>query len=314
MKSLRQLSGMPVLFTVALIVSPCAFAADVTGTPSTVVASQGGANITLDDLDAFAKGVPEAQRPGFFNSPERIQNLISSLLVQKQLAAEARKNGLADDPVVRKQIEIATDEALSKARMRQFRDDMKLPDFSLLAQEEFIAHKERYVVKASVDVKHVLIGTKTRSEQDAKALAETVEKEARANPQQFDALVEKFSDDPSKSDNQGLMKDAGNDGKYLREFAEAAAQLAKPGDISPIVKTSYGFHVLKLIDRTSETMPKFEEVKDTIVAKLRSEYIDKQVKTHTDTLRNLPVDANPELVASLRTRYGASATAPAPTR
>ena len=309
MMTLRCSVLLPATLALAMATST-GVAETIAGSPSTIVASQGGVSVTLDELDAFAAGIPESQRGGFFNSPERIQALVTSLLLKKQLATEARAHGLDKDPVVRKQLLMAEDEALSKARMRQFQADLKLPDFEQLAQEEFIAHKEKYIVRGGVDAQHVLIGTKERSEAEARSIAEMVLAEAKAHPDQFDALVEKYSDDPSKASNLGIMKNADDDKTYLSAFAQAAAALKNPGDLSPIVKTSYGFHILKLIRRTTDVTPKFADVKDTIVAKLRSDYIDKQIAGHTDTLRNQPVDANAELVASLRTRYGASSAEP----
>lgn len=270
---------------------------------STVVASQGGVSVTLEDLDAFAAGIPDDKRAGFFDSPTRTENILSQLLVQKQLAQEARAEGMDKDPLVQRRMELASDEALSKARMQKLRADLVIPDFTQLAKEQFIGHKADYLIKGHVDVKHVLIALKTRSEDEAKKLAETVRAEAAAHPDQFDALVEKYSEDPSKDQNHGLMVDAGND-KYVREFSSAAAALTKKGEISPIVKTDFGYHVLMLVERTQDKKPAFDDVKEQIVAKLRSEYIDKQVKGHGDELRNRPLDANAELIASLRARYG----------
>ena len=83
------------------------------GMPSTVVAKQGNAIVTLADIDAFAARIPEKERPGFFDNPTRLQNLILQLLSQKQLADEARKADLDKNPAVRGQIDIATDEVLS---------------------------------------------------------------------------------------------------------------------------------------------------------------------------------------------------------
>ena len=301
MTPLRQLICLT-LIVLASAAQP-SIADGLPGAPSTIVASQGGAIVTLEDLDAFAAGIPEAQRAGFFNSPTRIENLVTQLLVQKQLAAEARSSGLDKKPLVQTQVALAVDDSLAKARMAQFRDDLKVPDFDELAQEEFIAHKEAYVVRGEIDVEHVLIDTKTRTEAEAKAIAEKVEKEARADPADFEALIEKYSDDASKTSNKGMMLDAGNDKKYLDAFAEAARALKKPGEISPVIQTSYGFHVLKLVKRTEDKVPSFAEAKPAIVAKLRTQYIDKQVQGHTDALRNQPIDANADLVASLRKRY-----------
>lgn len=278
--------------------------------PSTVVATQGSVSVTLQDLDAFAARIPVGQRPGFFNSPTRIEGIITNLLVQKQLAAEARKAGLDHDPDVVRQIALATDEALGNARVQRFRAQIKVPDLDELAQEEYLAHKENYVTAGKLTVKHVLISTKSRSPAEAKTIADTVESEAKAHPNQFDALIEKYSDDPSKASNHGLMEQVGEKGKYVAAFTEAAKALGKPGDISPVVSTSYGLHVLKLIERTPDHQSRLDDVKAAIIERLSREFVEKAVKDHTDELRNQPMDANADVVFSLRTRYGNVAAIP----
>lgn len=276
---------------------------------STVVARQGSATVTLADVDAFAQRIPPKDRAGFFDNPQRLEALISNLLTQKQLAAEARAAGLDKQPATTAQIDIAVDEVLSKQRLINMRETAKVPDLSELAQEQYIAHKEKYVIPGTLNVKHVLISDKSRSEEEAKAIADTVDKEAKASPDKFDELVEKYSDDPSKSSNKGLMTQAASD-RYDPAFSRAAEDLKNPGDISPVVKTKLGFHVLKLVSRTPDQQKKFAEVSDQILAQLRDEYVDKAVKEHTDALKNQPLDANQDLVASLRSRYGSLQTPP----
>lgn len=278
-------------------------AAQTVGSPSTIVAKQGDAVVTLADVDAFAQGIPKQQRAGFFDNPTRLESLISTLLLQKQLAAEARKLGLENDPLVKLQIDLAVDEALSKARMQRFKSDLKVPDLAELTKEQYIGHKEKYVTPGTLTVKHVLISTKSHSEQEAKTIADTVEKEAKAHPDQFDALVNHYSDDPGKAENHGLITQAGGS-DYAPAFAHASRGLKKPGEISPTIQTSFGFHVIKLVERVDPRQRSFDEARPEIIAQLDSEYVDKQVKAHADAFRNLPMDANADLVASLRTRYG----------
>lgn len=291
--------------TVMVLTSP-AFAqeaAKAKDDSSTVIASQGGVSITLGELDAYAASrIPEKDRAGFFNSPQRIEMLITNQLVQKQMAAEARKAGLQNDPVVKSQIELAADETLSKARLERLRKEIKVPDFSALAKEDYAAHKEKYKLAGRFDVKHILITTKNRSDAEAKALAETVEKEAKANPEQFDALVEKYSEDPSKTANLGLMTQVGS-GRYVPEFTNAAKALKNPGDVSPVVKTEFGYHVLKLIARTADQQRSFADVREEIISRMSNDYVEKQMKNYVDQLRSQKMDANPDVVASLRDRY-----------
>lgn len=290
-------------------VLPCM--AHAQGSPSTVVAKQGSATVTLDDMDTFAQSIPEDKRAGFFDSPTRLQTVISNLLVTKQLAAEARALGLEKDPKVKAQIDAAAEIALSKVRMERFRADLKVPDMAELAREDYLGHKETYVIPGKFDVKQIFVSARTHSEDEAKALAETVQKEAKADPDKFDALIEKYSEDPDKATTHGLVTQAGST-QYMPALAKAAKLLTKSGEISPVVKTTTGYRVIKLIERTPDHQQKFAEVSAQIAARLRDEYITKQVKNHTDVLHNEPIDANPDLVASLRTRYGVAPTLPVP--
>lgn len=277
--------------------------------PDTVVARQGSAVLTLADIDAFAARIEEKQRPGFFDSPKRLQTLVTNMLAQRQLAAEAVKEGLEKDPGVQAQIKITNEEILSKARIDQLHRAMKMPDFDELAHEEYIGHKEKYVIAGKLDVKHILISTDKRTDEEAQALAEDVRKQAVAHPDQFDALIEKYSEDPSKAQNHGLMTDASGK-RYVAQFSTAAAALKIPGEISPLVKTKFGYHILKLVTRTSDQPQTFAAVKPQIVEQLRSDYVNKTLTHHTDEIRNQPIDAKPEVIESLRGRYG-SVPAPA---
>lgn len=272
--------------------------------PTAVIASQGGVSVTLADVDAFAARMPEGTRPGFFNSPTRIEGVITNLLVQKQLAVEARKAGIQLEPDAAGAATPVTDEALANARMQHFRADLKIPDLDELAQERYVGHKEDYVAPGKLTVKHVLISTTSRSEAEARAIAETVEKEARAHPDQFDALIAKYSDDPAKSTSHGVLEQVGEKGRYVATFVKAAKALVRPGDISPVVRTPLGLHVIELVERMPDQQRSFDAVKTEILARLKSEFVEKAVKEHTDALRNLPMNADRALVASLRTRYG----------
>jgi len=311
MSSTRRILGLCLLLGIFAATSSHAEKSDAStaaGAPSTVVAKQGTAIVTLADIDAFAARIPEKDRPGFFDNPTRLQGVILQLLSQKQLAEEARKADLDKTPAVRGQIDMATDEVLARARMENLKANIKLPNFEERAHEEYIGHKDVYVVPGDITVQHILISTKSRDDKDAKALAETVEKEAKANPGQFDALVEKYSEDDSKASNKGIMKGV-TKAAFVVPFVDASKALKKPGDISAPVKTKYGYHIIKLVSKTPDQQQTFAEVHDRIVDRLKAEYIGKTVQKHVDEIRNQHIDANEALVASLRTRYGAAAPA-----
>lgn len=276
--------------------------------PASVIASQGGAHVTLADIDRFAERIPPERRKGFFDSPQRIEALILNLLLQRQQAALARAAGLDKDPAFDVPSNLTLDERLARAETQHFRETLKVPDLEQLARERYLADPAAYSVPATLDVEQVLVSTEGRGEAAARERAGQVAAEARKDPAQFAALVEKYSDDSGKATSHGLVTGAGAHPDPA--FAKAAEALRKPGDISPVVQTSDGFRVLKLVAREPARKKPFDEVRTQISESLTSDYVKRMVQEHVDTLRNQPIDANPDLVASLRERYAEAPSAP----
>jgi len=107
----------------------------------------------------------------------------------------------------------------------------------------------------------------------------------------------------------GLVTDARTT-RYPPTFLDAANALKVPGEISPVVKTKDGYQVLQLVARTSDVQQSFKDVRDSIIERLSSEYVEKKVGTHTDELRNQKIEANADMVASLRDRFGVAPNVP----
>jgi parvulin-like peptidyl-prolyl isomerase len=84
----------------------------------------------------------------------------------------------------------------------------------------------------------------------------------------FAALAKEFSEDPGSKANGGLYEDFGR-GKMVKPFEDAAFGVPV-GEISGIVETKYGYHILKVENRKKETRP-FDQVKPEIEASLRQQ-------------------------------------------
>lgn len=84
--------------------------------------------------------------------------------------------------------------------------------------------------------------TITRSKQDAQRLASTVLNQAKGGAN-FGDLAVKYSDDPSAKQGKGSLGKFGRN-QMVKPFADAAFAL-KPGQISGIVETPFGFHIIK---------------------------------------------------------------------
>jgi peptidyl-prolyl cis-trans isomerase C len=276
----------------------CVFAGDV----DSKAVSQGGVTVTLQDVDAYMARIPSDKWAGFISSPERIEQVLRDILRNKQLAAQAVTMKLDQNASAQAQIEQARTDVLARLRMQALDKSIKVPDLEQLAKEDYLAHKDQYVVPANVTVEHILISTNDRSVDDALKLAEQVRAKAIANPDSFEDLVKEYSDDPSKRTNNGKMRDATSD-KYVPEFSKAAARLTAQHPISEPVKTKFGFHIIKLMSATAAKQKTFDEVKDSIVEHLREQYIDDQKKQFLSNLAAQPMTPYPDVIASLHGRY-----------
>lgn len=302
-----------------------AFATTTSGPPppgdpaaaTAVIARRGDASVSLADIDAYVDvKVPEKDRFGFMRNGDRILNLVGSILLTKQLDVEARQHGIDRDPLIAPQLAGKTgydaELALAKLWLERYPGTLDVPDFTELARETYQLSPSHFVEKGSVDVRQVVITSNGRGDEAAKALADKIYKQAVADPDQFGALITKYSDDPNKKETRGVMENMGAP-RYTSELRDAALALAKVGDISKPVKTTSGYQILQLIKRTNDRQKSFDEVSEQMTAALREDWLAKQVKKHSDELSDMPLrDVNKELLLSLQTRYGKASGNPEP--
>lgn len=293
---------MSKMFYSAVVALVCMVASAAHAGAEVEIVRQGGAAVTLTDVEGFLQQIPEDRRLGFLSSPKRVQQMLIGILRDKQLAGQASAMKLDQNPDVQAEINYLHNQILAKRRISAFEAGLKIPSMEAAAKEEYLAHKADYAVPESVDVQHVLISTKKRSDAEAKTLAEKVHAEAVANPNAFDKLIEKYSEDPSKMSNLGLIRDAASD-KFVKEFAGAAKNLATVGEISPPVKTVFGYHVLKLIAKQPARQQSYDAVKDELIAKLKKDYVAEQREAFLTKLDESTPSVNPDGIQALQQRY-----------
>ncbi|MGB0134539.1 peptidylprolyl isomerase [Dokdonella sp.] len=269
--------------------------------PETVVAKRGDAVVTMLDVDAALLGVPARLRANVMNNPKRIEELIEGLLINQQLALEGQELGLDDNAVFQQAVALQRYRMLGEQRLIAYRTSMDLGDVEELARERYMVNPDAYAIPGSASVRHILVDTKSRSEEDALELAKEVHAKAVAGSD-FVVLVKEYSDDPSKESNEGLIPNAESDG-LDPAFAAAVKDLKTTGEISRVVKTQFGYHVIVLVQRMPSKPRSFDQVKEKIIGELEGTMRDARVQEHVDSLKGIEIEAVPEVVASLRTRY-----------
>ena len=145
----------------------------------------------------------------------------------------------------------------------------QVPDSALRAY--YNAHIDEYRVQNRAHVEHILFKTigKTDAEiAEIRAKAQDVLNKAKKGAS-FEELAKKYSEDDGTKPKGG---DLGwiIEGQTVPEFQQAAFSLPK-GSISDLVKTQYGFHIIKVLDRETAHTKSFEEVRESILPILLEE-------------------------------------------
>ena len=127
-------------------------------------------------------------------------------------------------------------------------------------------HPEKMIRRGRVRASHIL--AKLREGEEEQALAKIRELQQEVTPENFAELARSHSDCPSST--------AGGDlgwfrrGDMVKQFEEVAFSL-KPGEISDIVATQFGFHLVMLLDREEDAPLSLEEAEPQIIKLLKEE-------------------------------------------
>jgi len=149
---------------------------------------------------------------------------------------------------------------------------------------------EQYSTPEQVRASHILLKTEGKDDAAVKAKAEDLLKQARAGAD-FAELARKYSEDEASAKNGGDLDYFGR-GRMVPEFDQAAFSM-EPGKISDLVKTQYGYHIIKVVDKKAATTRPLTEVKPQIQDQLSYERaqaqasdlaqaLEKDVKTPAD--------------------------------
>jgi peptidyl-prolyl cis-trans isomerase D len=119
-----------------------------------------------------------------------------------------------------------------------------------------------------VRASHILLKTEGKDEAAVKAKAEALLAEAKAGAD-FADLARKNSEDDSNAKNGGDLDYFGR-GRMVPEF-DTAAFAMEPGQISDLVKTQFGYHIIKLTDKKPGTTRPLDEVRQQLTDQVQSE-------------------------------------------
>lgn len=268
-----SLCALPLAFPLTLLSasvwagqpSPADTAAPVAS--ATVLMAGDAFQVTAEDVRADALRIPEQSRAQLLSKPQTVEQIANNLYIRRGLAAQAQAQGLADSPVVQAALQIARDKVLSDALLDRIdaRSEVGDAEAEKMALSTYRAHPDRFKTGERVKVRHILIkGEDDEARQKAQELLQALHKGG-----DFAALAKEHSQDTGSAVRGGELGWFPH-GAMVPEFDKAAFALEKKGDLSGLVKTQFGFHILQLQDRQPAGIKPFEEVRGELMKSLKA--------------------------------------------
>jgi len=222
-------------------------------------------SITTVDIQADSLRMPPEMRSIVLGRPQTVTQMASNLYARRAMAQQAEADALDKDPAIAAALQIARDKVLSDAFMEKMdkANEPKPEAAEAMARAAYKAKPDRFKIGDQVHARHILVAG---TDADAKAKAEKILADLKAGGD-FAQLAKEHSADKSNADKGG---DLGffTRGKMVPEFETAAFALAKPGDLSGVVETKFGFHIIQLQEKKSAGVRPFDEVKADLIKEI----------------------------------------------
>jgi len=248
----------------AAAAKPAAGAAATTATAQAdpVVIAAGNIAIRQSEFEGALETLP-AEYQQYAAGPGKRQ-FAEDYLRMKMLAAEGLKNGLDRDPEVTRQLALMRENLIAQAQLERIEKGITVDEAAL--RKQYDAQKDQY---EQVKARHILIafkgspaaqeGKAELTEEQAKAKAEDLRNQIVSGKAKFEELAQKESDDVGSGARGGDLGEFSR-GQMVPEFEKAAFE-AKVGDVTPVVRTQFGYHIIKVEEHAATP---FEQVRATI--------------------------------------------------
>jgi len=225
-----------------------------------------GEDIKASEAEELWKTLfPGNNAPDFNTFDESIrQNVLRGMISEKLIYQEALKAGFDKSPEVQKRLENLKKQVILQTFMESKSKTLVTDEQLRKLYAEKVAERKD---EDEVHARHILV----KDEADAKAIVKELKKGA-----DFEQVAKDKSLDKGSGAQGGDLGYFTKD-KMVPEFADAAFKL-KPGEISQPVKTSFGWHIIKVEDKRKVHVPTFEEMKDELQGELSNKVVQDYVE------------------------------------
>jgi len=221
-----------------------------------------GVEVDMDKVDEQINQFKEK-----FDDGKKYQQQLSQMGYTEKLLRNEIKQNMAIQKLIEKEI-----------ASRVTLDDEELKKY-------YKGHTKEFKTPAKVKARHILIQTGDEaSEADKKEAKQKIEAAQKRleGGEKFSKVAKEASDCPSskKGGDLGFF----SKGRMVKGFEDAAFAL-EPGEVSDIVKTRFGYHLIKVEDKKPASQKSFEDVKGSLKKRLKNERVRNELDSYLNNLK-----------------------------
>jgi peptidyl-prolyl cis-trans isomerase C len=240
----------------------------------------------LDELIAITLLQQDAKAQGITASDQEVQQMVAARK-QNFPNEEAYKKALAQAGVTEAKLREQARDTIAVQKYVQTKLAPQATVSDQAAKDFYEKNKGQMQMPERLHLRHILVLVDPKAtpadREKAKQKAEGLLKRVQGG-EDFAKVAGEASDDPGSKGRGGDIGLIAH-GQTVPAFEAAAFALKKPNELSPVVESSYGYHIIQLLERQVPSTVPFEQVKGRIEQMLKQQQVQKLFQVRADQLR-----------------------------
>jgi peptidyl-prolyl cis-trans isomerase C len=262
-----------------------------------VVATFSGNRLTTSRVMKEMERLPAPSR-AYLQAPDRKRQFVDNMILNELLFNEGQKLGYDKDDDIDRQV---TDLRRRLVVQKVVREFQKPPEVSEDDAKKYYDENPTLYSTTQIRASHILVKDE--------AAAREIREQVKADPSKFGDIAKEKSTDKTSGQKGGDLGMFGP-GRMVPEFERAAFAL-KQGEISDVVKTQYGYHIIIVTERKEGERRPFDQVKEQIKATLRNKAIqEQQEKRYADLKERANVKVDDAILEKVQVPQGPTGAEP----
>jgi peptidyl-prolyl cis-trans isomerase C len=234
------------------------------------IAKVGDELITKGDIELILSQIPMQYRARY-SSAEGRRELVDALVGMKMFAWEAKKRGIDKKSDVQLKIGYIIDQTLARELEEELQSSVKVEDKDI--ENYYKENQDQYMTPEKVKARHILVD----SEEEAVQILEKIKSGA-----DFAELAREKSKCPSSS--KGGDLGWFGKGKMDPAFEKASFELKKD-EVSGVVKSTFGYHIIRVDDKRPAKTKTLDQASRTIERTMKNDLLEKQMTDLKDQIK-----------------------------